>query len=124
MDSKRLQAGFTLLEVVAAIAILTFGLLAVASMQGMATRGNCTASLHTEGTEWAKDKLEELMAQPYATLQGLIGNPDQAARGIYTIQWNVANGPIANTLAITVTVTWSDKGGTKSTVLACVKNAL
>ena len=123
-ESKKNEAGFTLLEVIAAIAILTFGLLAVASMQAMATRGNCTASLHTEGTAWAKDTMEGLMAQPYATLQGLIGNPGQAAQGIYTLQWNVANGPVANTLMVTVTATWSDKGTTKSTVLTCIKNNL
>jgi len=121
-ESRKAQAGFTLFDALAAVALLSFGLLAVAAMQGTATRGNYTASLHTEGTGWAKDKMEELLAQPYGTLQALIGTPGQEVQKIYTIQWNVTGGPVANTLTVTVTANWNDKGGSKSTTLTCVKN--
>jgi prepilin-type N-terminal cleavage/methylation domain-containing protein len=60
------EAGFTLLEVIMAIAILTFGLLAVASMQSSAIQGNYTARLQTEGTTWAQDRMEKLLALPYS----------------------------------------------------------
>jgi prepilin-type N-terminal cleavage/methylation domain-containing protein len=57
--------GLTLLEVLAAIAILSFGLLAVATMQGSSIRGNSQAIGTTEAITLAQDKLEELMRLPY-----------------------------------------------------------
>ncbi|MCG6944439.1 MAG: prepilin-type N-terminal cleavage/methylation domain-containing protein [Deltaproteobacteria bacterium] len=57
--------GLTLLEVLAAVAILSFGLLAVATMQGSSIRGNAQAIGTTEAITLAQDKLEELMRLPY-----------------------------------------------------------
>lgn len=59
------QKGFTLLEVIVAISILTIGLLAVASMQVSAIRGNASAYGITEATSWAADQMEKLMVLPY-----------------------------------------------------------
>ena len=52
------EGGFTLLEVIVAVSILTFGLLAVASMQLTAIHGNYNASNITEATTVAQDRLE------------------------------------------------------------------
>jgi prepilin-type N-terminal cleavage/methylation domain-containing protein len=57
--------GLTLLEVLAAVAILSFGLLAVATMQGSSIKGNAQAIGTTEAITLAQDKLEELMRLPY-----------------------------------------------------------
>jgi prepilin-type N-terminal cleavage/methylation domain-containing protein len=57
--------GLTLLEVLAAIAILSFGLLAVATMQGSSIRGNSQAIGTTEAITLAQDKVEELLRLPY-----------------------------------------------------------
>jgi prepilin-type N-terminal cleavage/methylation domain-containing protein len=57
--------GLTLLEVLAAVAILSFGLLAVATMQGSSIKGNSQAIGTTEAITLAQDKLEELMRLPY-----------------------------------------------------------
>jgi prepilin-type N-terminal cleavage/methylation domain-containing protein len=59
------ERGFTLLEVMISIAILSIGLLAIASMQVRAVEGNASADRLTEGTNWGQDKIEELMALPY-----------------------------------------------------------
>jgi len=120
--SKSREAGFTLLEVIAAIAILCFGLLAVASMQTGAIQGNYTARIQTEATTWAQDRMERLLAQSYTDLSTT--SPGQATQDIYTIQWNVANGTVPNTLLVTVTVTWQDKGVTRTNTLTCVKPSL
>ena len=58
--------GLTLLEVLAAVAILSFGLLAVATMQGSSIKGNSQAIGTTEAITLAQDKLEELMRLPYS----------------------------------------------------------
>jgi prepilin-type N-terminal cleavage/methylation domain-containing protein len=57
--------GLTLLEVLAAVAILSFGLLAVATMQGSSIKGNSQAIGTTEAITLAQGKVEELMRLPY-----------------------------------------------------------
>jgi prepilin-type N-terminal cleavage/methylation domain-containing protein len=57
--------GLSLLEVLAAIAILSFGLLAVATMQGSSIKGNSQAIGTTEAITLAQDKVEELMRLSY-----------------------------------------------------------
>jgi len=127
------QAGFTLLEVIVAISILTVGLLAVASMQVSAIYGNAMASKQTEATTVAQEKLEELLSLSYTmtsvptaledneTFGGSHIVPQADLPSGYTqIRWDVTNNTdqLANTKTITVTVTWTNKGFTKSTSLS------
>jgi prepilin-type N-terminal cleavage/methylation domain-containing protein len=58
--------GLTLLEVLAAVAILSFGLLAVATMQGSSIKGNSQAIGTTEAITLAQGKVEELMRLSYS----------------------------------------------------------
>ena len=113
------EKGFTLLEVIVAISILTFGILAVASMQVSSIRGNSFAIGVTGGTTWAGDQVERLMALPYGHNDlDQAQNPHQATEGMYTINWNVTDDtPITNTKTINVTVTWTDQGVQKSVSL-------
>jgi len=57
--------GFTILEVLFAILIFSFGILAVASMQITSISGNDRANIGSEATTIAGDKLEELMSLNY-----------------------------------------------------------
>jgi type IV pilus assembly protein PilV len=126
------EEGFTLLEVIVAISILTFGILAVASMQASSIRGNSLSSGVTGCTTWAGDQVERLMALPYDDpllqdtdgdaapgLGDIGGNADNNnVQGRYTIYWNVADDtPITNTKTINVIVTWTDQGVQKSVSL-------
>ncbi len=119
------EKGFTLLEVIVAISILTFGLLAVASMQMTAIRGNYNASNITEATTVAQDRLEDLMGLLYS--DSLLenpgtGDPAPPSPSGYTVTYDVSdNNPIPNTRLVAVTVQWQDKGVQKQTVLTCVK---
>jgi len=121
------EAGFTLLEVIIAISILTVGLLAVAAMQTSAIRGNDTAYRVTEGVTFAQDRLEFLMALPYDDTLLEIGDdwadPIGSATG-YTITYNVVDGPIANTKTITVIASRNDRGTTKTRRLTSIKSGL
>ncbi len=60
--------GFTLVEIMVAVVILSIGLLAVASMQVSAVNTTASANSTTEATNLAQIKLEELMALQYAPL--------------------------------------------------------
>jgi prepilin-type N-terminal cleavage/methylation domain-containing protein len=65
MNSPKKEAGFTLLEILIAIAILAFGILAVATMQATSIKGNSQAIGITEGITLAQDKIEEFIYLDY-----------------------------------------------------------
>jgi len=123
---RKPEKGFTLLDALAAIALMTIGLLAVASLHIGAMQGNSFASRVTDGTTRAQDKLEELMALPYDDVND-DNSPEQQTGSdnmVYTIAWTVLDdtgGAPSNTKLITVTVTWQDRGVTRQTGLTCLK---
>jgi type IV pilus assembly protein PilV len=123
---KNKETGFTLVEVIVAISILTVGLLAIASMQSTAIQGNYFASRMTEGTSWAQDKIEELVALPYTDPDLSAGAHTEATPPTgYTVTWNVADdNPVTNTKLITVTVTPQGKGASKPIQLTYIKASL
>ena len=131
------EGGFSIIEVMIAISILSIGILALASMQVAAMRGNSFAGSVTEGSTWALDQIEKLMNLPWddaslqdADLDGAAGLENigfdndtgtqadadfRITRGRYSIHWNVANNVVtANTRTVNVIVTWSDHGVQKS----------
>ena len=122
------EGGFTLLEVIVSVSVLTLGLLAVASMQTAAIRGNDNAYRMTESATWAQDRLEALTALPYSDPALSIGtgkaDPVSRTPAGYTITYDVAAGPIGNTKLITVNVTRADRGVKTTRRLRCVKGNL
>ena len=63
--SSHKNEGFTILEILIAITILAFGLLAIATMQVSSIKGNAQAIGITEGITLAQDKAEELTRLAY-----------------------------------------------------------
>jgi len=101
--------GFTLIEVLLAVSILSIGLLAIASMQISAIKVNSSASDISKRSTWAQDKLEELVALPYGDSKLAITPPqtpeEEETSDGHTVKWSVVAGPVADTKQITVTVT-------------------
>ncbi len=131
------EAGFTLLEVIAAVSILTVGLLAVASMQTAAIQSNDKAYRVTEGTTWAQNRLEYLMALPYDDpLLSLGDDQEDPSKDDpnspqpppeYTITYDVAPGPSPitdTTKRITVSASRQDRRTIKVRRLTSIKNTL
>ena len=71
---KLKEEGYTLIEILVAIAILAFGLMAVATMQVTAIKTNAVASGMSQGLTLAQDKAEELMNLSYSTLIDTTGD--------------------------------------------------
>lgn len=146
MEKSKNQKGFTLIEVLIAIALLTIGILGAASMQIASIGGNNHAIRLTTAATWAGDALETLMALEYtdddladdsntganAGVTGL-NNTDiagsmadevdpQVKPGGYTVFWNVAeNYPLVGCKTIRVLVRRSDKGVVKTVTQDFIK---
>jgi len=62
---RRDNGGFTLIEVIMAILILTVGILSLYSMQYSSISTNAKANNLTSATTWANDRIELLLSAPY-----------------------------------------------------------
>lgn len=129
------NAGFTLIEVLAALSILAVGLLGLALLQITAIKGNANAASNTIATEVAQDKLESFRQKPW---DNIISQADPTAFGASTTTmdpvysalpvsagdnvtvrgrvfqriWRVnTNSPSAGMKAITVWACWQDDRG-------------
>ena len=106
--------GFTLIEVLIALAIFSIGILAIGSMQMWNTKNNTTGNITTQATMLARQKIEELK-----TVQDV---DDLAAGeetiGIYTRRWDP--GPPSSARLITVTVSWNRRGQNRRVVLESI----
>jgi len=99
-----LQAGFTLIEVLSAIAVFTIGILAVMTMQATSITGNARARQISEETTWASDQIEQLIGASFVTVAN--GGPITSSDGNSRISWTVIDGQPASRLkTIQVTIT-------------------
>jgi len=128
--------GFTIIEVLIAMTVLSIGLLAIGTMQISSIKGNRSAMDISEASFLAERQLERLNSIPFGTLldtnvpldDGLnntTGTPaadGTSTVGKYTLFWNFANNfPLNNTRTINVIITWSNKGTSKSLSMSCVR---
>ena len=116
--------GYTLIEILMAMAIFSIGILAVYAMQIMAVKENSVGRDVTEKATWAMDRIEELIALPYDDTDLDAGSHDPAQdsdgidnnnngqidesgeTGFIGISWNVQEDtPLQGTKTILVTLT-------------------
>jgi prepilin-type N-terminal cleavage/methylation domain-containing protein len=80
--TKRNDEGFSLIEVMVAIVILTVGLLSLAQMMVVATNSNNLSGRMTSCSALAKEQMERLKATPfYTNPQAKVRNPLLTAGG-------------------------------------------
>ncbi len=107
--------GYTLIEILIAITILSVGLLAVATMQISAIRVNDTARRMTRRATLAQDKLEYLMSLEYTHAVLTSGShSDGSAPSGYTISWTVTTGGTLPPSTKLINVKVSERGKTTS----------
>jgi type IV pilus assembly protein PilV len=115
--------GFTLLEVLVAIAVLAVGLLGMATLVGSVINYNQLAQHVTTATTLAQDRIEELKNTGYDNIAE--GSSTEAnidalgdAGGVYNRSTEVDEDAVfQNTKTVEVTVSWDWKGNTHNVVL-------
>jgi prepilin-type N-terminal cleavage/methylation domain-containing protein len=115
LRKKRNEDGFSLIEVMVAIVILTVGLLSLAQMMVLATNSNTLSGRMTSCSALAKEQLERLKAAPFYTnpqaqvrspqltaggdINNTVGGFSQiydadgvpAAAGLYEVRWQITD---------------------------------
>ena len=101
--------GFSLIEMLISLVILSVSLLAIASLMAVTTRNNASGAQMTEAINLAQDKIEELSVTPSGNL--LPGNDQKkGSTGInYSRNWTVLPNATGNLRAVTVTVNWNNR---------------
>ena len=106
IKTKRDNRGFTLIEVLIAMAIFSIGILAIGSMQVTSINSNARARMHTEGYTWVGNRIEGLTTLSYDDDDLTAGDHGPVAEGTYAISWTVQDDtPVVGAKTIRVTVT-------------------
>jgi len=119
-DGKFNNKGFTMIEILMALAIFSIGILGVASMQILSVNYNGYARRTTEATTIVSELIERTMTLPYdANDLDPANNPQQVMSGIYTVTWNVTDN--VDNKTINMTISWPERSITKSVALNYIK---
>ena len=112
--SRSKERGFTLVEVLISLVILTFGLAALVSMAGTGTKATAYTRHAGEASVVAQDKLEQLrVIAPSALVSGADTCDAHAfvtATGMYARAWTVSWDGSGTLATLIVSVTWTDDG--------------
>jgi len=133
---SRAARGFTLIEVMIVIGILTFGLLALSAMQIHAMQGSDRGRHATNAAAIAENEMELLQQDPWASIGvtgGWINDPaennntqvDGGGSNLersYSVSHQIADLQPTFTRAIDVRVSWTEKSGeVRSITLSSVR---
>jgi prepilin-type N-terminal cleavage/methylation domain-containing protein len=105
--------GFTLIEIMIALVVLSIGLVSLAGLQINIIKGNSISKRITTAVSIAEEIIEQLKSTPYdniqAQLPSQINRPSGSSNLRFTRQVTVDNNsPVNNTKTVTVTVSWLD----------------
>lgn len=107
MNPLSKSAGFSLIEVLIAIIILSISLLALAGLMATTVRNTSFGGHITEAATFAQDQLEQLRVTPWANI--VTGNDTRTGSTgiVYTRNWNVVESE--NLKTVTITINWNDR---------------
>lgn len=101
--------GFTLIEILVSLVILSFSLLALAGLMVTTTRNNSFGGRVTEAATFAQDKLEEFRAIPWGSVLSGTDNKTGSHNLNYQRNWAVVTSADGNLKTITISINWTDR---------------
>jgi len=124
VNLKGLDDGFTLIEVMIAIAVLTIGILGVMAMQVHSIDGNASAMRRTRALTLSQDAIERIMSAPFSSFA--VGTTSSTNES-YTIDQLVEVLPASaltatDALRVTVTARWTEGGIQRTLPLVFIKS--
>lgn len=126
------EKGFTLVEVMVALGILSIGILSVASMQSAALLGTSKSNAVTQSTTVAMDRMERLLGLPFTTWDPATQNGNDTSAlfsglpalppDVTSVTWEVTQGlaPVVDTTR-RIRVTVGFRGLKNPIILTCIK---
>ena len=93
-DKENNNQGFSLIEVLIAMAIFSIGIMAIAALQITGINSNSSARKITDVTYYAENQMETLMSLPWADADLIAGTHTEATADGYTIEWIVTNSDL------------------------------
>lgn len=120
MEIRTSRKGFTLIEVLVTMIILSISLLALAGLMARTTRANADGSHITEATTIAQDRLEQLRATRWEdiTLGDSLDQVTGSTGVTYARNSNVIQN--GNLRTVTITVNWTDRANHSVRLLSMV----
>jgi type IV pilus assembly protein PilV len=116
-----IEDGFTLIEIMITLVILSIGLTALAGLQVSAIKGNTFSKRMTAAVSIANQKLEQIKDIDYANIISEASTQITQSNMLFTRQVAVTNNsPLANTKTVNVTVTWSDGSNSHSVPITTI----
>ena len=117
----RIEEGFTLIEIMITLVLLSIGLVALAGLQVSAIKGNALSKRMTTAVSIANQKIEQLKDTSYANILSESSTQVTQSNMRFTRQVMVTNNsPLANTKTVNVTVTWSEGSNSHSVPITTI----
>ncbi len=117
--------GFSLIEILIAIVILSISLLALAGLMATTSRNTSFGGHVTEAATFAQDRLEEFRtvrpkAPPTGDIPEGAGNDQRTGSTgiIYTRTWGVVTN--GNLRTITITISWTDQAAHSFSIISAI----
>ena len=113
--------GFTLIEVLIAMAIFSIGILGVAKLQLSNVKNNTTGNIITMATMLGRARIDELKGLPLDQMEAkcLDADEPEIIAPIYERECDVDPQSVTSSL-ITVTVSWNRRGQNRRVVLTTI----
>jgi prepilin-type N-terminal cleavage/methylation domain-containing protein len=108
VKSFKRAKGFSLIEVLIALFILSIALLALAGLMVATTRNNSFGSNMTEAATFAQDKVEELKVSSWGTVASGVDARIGSTGINYARTWTVTDNPNGTQRWVNITVNWND----------------
>jgi prepilin-type N-terminal cleavage/methylation domain-containing protein len=109
-------AGFSLVEIIIALAVFMVGALSLSVVMPMATKRIVKAASQTRASELSADCAEQILVTPWDDgdlVAGTHTDPSNPRDGVYYVSWAVLDSvPVPNCKRVTVSVSQNSVGAT------------